>query len=291
MIKITREQLVSDFYHLGVNEGDTVLVRASLGAVGRMKNGADAFINALIDAVGPNGTIISLAFTSGSFLRKPKIEDAFFIEKKSYAGALPNAMLKRADSFRSMHPMCSFVAIGKQAEIITCDHGANSPAYEPVRKIIEANGKCILVGCVGSSPGFTTTHLAEADLGYLRSLPIFPWLKSTYYIDGNGNIKLFRRPDPGLCSNSFYKFYSLYVKEEILKAGYVGSAYSILASAKEAYDIDFKKLKEDKRFNICGNPDCWTCNAGRWDRIHHAPGFFLRKATKKLGSKFGSKLS
>ena len=75
--------------------------------------------------------------------------------------------------------MCSYVAIGKKAQLITQSHNADSPAYDPVRKIVEANEKCILVGCVGTSPGFTTTHLAEADLGYLKKLPILPWLNST----------------------------------------------------------------------------------------------------------------
>jgi aminoglycoside N3'-acetyltransferase len=280
---------MSGFRSLGVNEGDIILIRASLGAVGRIESGADTFINALLDAVGSNGTIVSLAFTSGSFLRKPKVEDAFTIEKKSYAGALPNAMLSRADSFRSMHPVCSFVAIGKQADLITHDHDANSPAYEPVRKIVEANGKCILVGCVGSSPGFTTTHLAEADLGYLKKLPILPWLNSTFYIDRDGETKLFRRYDPGLCSKSFSKFYSLYVEEEILRTGYIGKAYSILAPAEKAYIIDIGKLREDKKFNICGNPDCRTCNVGRWDRVHYMPGYLIRKIAKKLRAKIGAR--
>ena len=282
---------MSEFRGLGVNEGDMILIRASLGAVGRIESGADTFINALLDAVGSDGTIVSLAFTSGSFLRKPRLEDAFTIEKKSYAGALPNAILSRADSFRSMHPMCSFVAIGKQAEFITQDHDANSSAYEPVRKIVEANGKCILVGCVGSSPGFTTTHLAEADLGHLKRVPILPWLNSTFYIDRDGETKLFRRYDPGLCSKSFSKFYSQYVEEEILSTGYIGKAYSILVPAKKAYDIDMKKLREDKKFNICGNPDCRTCNAGRWDRVHHMPGYLIRKIAKKLRTKISAKWS
>lgn len=282
---------MSEFRSLGVNAGDTILIRASLGAVGRMERGADTFINALLDAVGDNGTIVSLAFTSGSFLRKPRLEDAFTITKKSYAGALPNAMLSRADSFRSMHPMCSFVAIGKQADLITQDHDANSPAYEPVRKIIEANGKCILVGCVDSSPGFTTTHLAEADLGYSKNLPILPWLNTAFYIDRDGETKLFRRYDPGLCSKSYSKFYSLYVEEEILSTGYIGKAYSILAPIERAYEIDIRKLRRDKKFNICGNSDCGTCNAGRWDRVHHMPGYLIRKIAKKIRTKIGAKWS
>lgn len=274
---LTKSNLAHNFSEIGVQNGDTVLIRASLGAVGRMEKKANTFIDALSEVVGPEGTIVSLAFTSGSWIRKPKVEDMFTPDKKSYAGALPNALLKYPNAYRSAHPMCSYIAIGKNALFVTSDHDCNSTAYEPVRKIIELHGKCMLVGCVNSSPGFTTTHLAEADLGYLDSLPVMPWLNKTYYTDENGKLKIFSRKDPGLCSQSFYKFYSLYVKEGILKTGHIGNAYSILSNAKEAYDIDFNQLKQNKIFNICENKNCFMCNAGRWDRIHLAPLYVIRK--------------
>ena len=280
--RISKTDLINDFIKLGIQSGDVVLIRASLGAVGKIVGGAEAFIEALSDVVGDEGTVVSLAFTDSSFIKKPKTEDAFDLKKKSYAGALPNTMISRSNALRSRHPTCSYVAIGKHAKYITENHDENSPAYEPVRKIVELNGKNMLVGCVGSSPGFTTTHLAESDLGHLKNLPVFPWLKKTYYYDKNDDLKIFSRKDPGLCSNSFYKFYSLYVKNQILKTGHVGDAYSIIAPAKECFEIEIKMLGIDKRFNICDSKECWTCNAGRWDRIHHAPLFIFRKLFNKL---------
>lgn len=285
MTKITQKQITEELLTLGLVKGDVVLVRAALGAIGRIDGGANTFISALLDVVGSDGTIVSLAFTGGAFILKAKKEDAFTINKKSYAGALPNAMIAYPDSKRSTHPMCSYVAIGRDAIEITKDHDESSPAYEPIRKIIELNGKCVLVGCVGNSPGFTTTHLAEYDLGYLKKLPIFPWLNSTYYIDKNGNEKLFIRKDPGLCSNSFYKFYALYVKEGVLKTGRIGKAYSILGSAKDCYQIDLQTLSKNSKFNICGSPDCMTCNARRWDRIHHAPIYIFRRIINRIMGK------
>jgi aminoglycoside N3'-acetyltransferase len=282
MSLLNREQLMSDFLKMGIKIGDTVLVRADLGNVGRINGGADSFIDALLDVLGPEGTIVSLAFTSGAFFKMPLKGDAFTITKKSYAGALPNAMLLKAGSCRSLHPMCSFVAIGKNAEEIVANHNANSPAYEPIRKIIEHNGKCILIGCVASSPGFTTAHLAEADLGYQKKLPILPWLNSTYYIAKNGDLLLFRRRDLGLCSNSFYKFYGFYIKQQILISGYIGKAYSISAPAKDCYNIELEILSKDQKFNVCDDGECFLCNAGRWDRAHHAPIFIIRMLFKKI---------
>ena len=70
--------------------------------------------------------------------------DFFHTHQKSYVGSVPNEMINRSNSFRSKHPMCSFVAIGKHAEEIVSNHDHNSPAFEPVRKIVELQGKFII---------------------------------------------------------------------------------------------------------------------------------------------------
>jgi aminoglycoside N3'-acetyltransferase len=282
--RLNKQDLIKNFLGLGVGSGDVILIRASLGAVGRITGGAQTFIDALLEVVGEEGTVVSLAFTSGSFLRKPRKEDAFHSLKESYAGALPNEMIKRADSFRSRHPMCSYVAIGKNAKEITEGHDHNSPAYEPIRKIVELQGKNILIGCVGSSPGFTTTHLAEQDLGMLK-IPMLSRFVKVFYINDNAEYKIFQRKDPGLCSSSFYKFYAHYVKEGVLNIGFVGNAYSILAPAKECYDIDRSILSIDKKFNICDSADCFMCNFNRRDRVYRIPGYIARYLWKRLQNK------
>lgn len=284
--QVSVEKLVKDFKSLGIQDGDIILIRSALSAVGRISGGAEAFIDALLKTVGRDGTIVSLAFTGATFMKRPKIEDAFNAKKKSYAGALPNAMLMHKYAFRSRHPMCSYVAIGKYAEEITADHDENSLAYEPIRKIIELDGKNVLVGCVDNSPGFTTAHLAEADLGMLKRLPVFSGFSSVYYQRDDGTYAIFRRYDPGLCSHSFYKFYALYVKAGILRTGFIGNAFSILAPARKTYEIEYSTLNKNKKFNVCESKYCFTCNANRWDRIGYMPVFILRTIYKKLKTKF-----
>jgi aminoglycoside N3'-acetyltransferase len=284
---ISEEQLLAELRGMGIKDGDTVLVRASLGAIGRMTSGAKTFIDALLMAVGPNGTIVSLAFTDAAFIRRPKPENAFHSKKVSYAGALPNAMLEHPGAHRSSHPMCSYVAIGRLADELTRDHDESSGAYEPIRKIIENHGVLLLVGCVDVSPGFTTVHLAEADLGLLR-LSVFPWLRSTYYTDRRGQLKVFRRRDLGLCSNSYWKFYALYVRAKFLRIGFLGRAYAIAAPAKECYELERQMLERNPKFNVCDSDACFTCNVGRWDRIHRVPLFVFGWVRRKLFGKAGA---
>ena len=278
--------LVAAFKRLGINTGDTVLIRGALSAIGRVNR--DEFLTALLDSVGPEGTIVSLAFTDSTFLWKAKSLEPFTLKTRSYAGAIPNTMLAHPDSHRSLHPQCSYVAIGRYAAEIVAGHGPNSPAYEPIRKLINLNAKMALIGCVSSSPGFTTVHLAEIDLGHHRRA-VFPGLMAASpYIDEDGRVKIFKRKDSGMCSNSFWKFYGHYVRNGILRANLIGSAYSILAPAKACYELEKEILASNARFNICGDPNCVSCNALRWDRIYHVPGLVLSKVWSRVMKRFGS---
>jgi aminoglycoside N3'-acetyltransferase len=272
--------LVAAFKNLGINSGDTVLIRGALSAIGKVNR--NEFLKALLESVGPEGTIVSLAFTDSTFLWKAKSLEPFTLKTRSYAGAIPNTMLAHPESHRSLHPQCSYVAIGRHAAEIVADHGPFSPAYEPIRKLINLDAKMALIGCVSSSPGFTTTHLAEADLGHHKKA-VFPRIMAASpYIDENKEVRIYQRYDMGMCSNSYWKFYSHYVKEGLLKSGHIGAAYSIIIPAKESYDLEKRILDSNPRFNICDDKTCISCNMLRWDRIHHAPGLIARKILNKL---------
>ena len=58
----TRADLRADLHQLGVLVADTVMVHAAMSKVGPLLNGPDALIGALLDTIGPQGTL--LAYTS-----------------------------------------------------------------------------------------------------------------------------------------------------------------------------------------------------------------------------------
>lgn len=274
------EKLKNDLKNLGLQKGDTLLVRADLGTIGKLESKKrEDYINFLLEAVGEEGTIVGLSFTSGFFLRKNK-NNIFDGNNKSYTGAFANIMLKHTNAIRSSHPTNSYVAVGKNADYILKNHDENSGAYEPIRKIMGLNGKMILIGCVKSSPGFTTTHLAEVDLGLHKRI-IFPRLNGAYY-KKNGEIKLFTRNDNGSCSSTFYKFYGHYVKNELLKQGQVGNAYSILIDANKAYEVDYEVLKNNQKITLCDNDNCMLCRARRWDNLMDMPKYIITHIIPKL---------
>jgi aminoglycoside N3'-acetyltransferase len=278
------QKLEYNLVSLGIKKGDTLLVRADLGAIGKIdtRNRED-YINCMLNAVGVEGTIVGLSFTNSFSIFNKNKNVIFERNSKTYTGAFSNTMLKFKNSLRSSHPTNSYVAIGKYAEYILKEHDETSGAYEPIRKLMELNAKMILIGCVESSPGFTTTHLAEVDLGLHKRI-IFPTLSASYY-KNKGELKIFRRKDLGSCSSTFYKFYGFYVRKKLLKQGYVGNAYSILIDAEKAYSLDYEILKAEPKITICNNPSCKLCRMRRWDNMYDIPKYAISMLVKKIKKK------
>lgn len=55
---VLKEDLVKGFKRLGIKEGQQLIVHASLSSLGFVCGGAQVVIEALIETVGKNGTII-----------------------------------------------------------------------------------------------------------------------------------------------------------------------------------------------------------------------------------------
>jgi len=55
----TKEDLVGDFGRLGICDGDTIMVHASLKAIGPVDGGPAMIVEALVDAVGQRGNLLA----------------------------------------------------------------------------------------------------------------------------------------------------------------------------------------------------------------------------------------
>lgn len=277
----TKDSLLADLIRLGVREGDTLFVRAALGKVGRFKaSERTAIIDAILDVLGPEGTIVTLGFTKTFPVWK--IDKYYFFTDKipSTTGALSKLFLEDSNCKRSKHPCCSFLAIGQNADFIVDGHDESSLCYSPVKKLIELNAKCMLIGCVDDSPGFTTTHYVQEEL-HLTSRSVFSGLTGVYYIDNHGSNKKYIRKDIGGCSRGFEKFYKFYRDAGILTEGKFGNAVSYLADAQDLYRIDYALIDKDNTFPLCENDSCIMCRCGWYYNLKEAPRY-LSYRVKRL---------
>ena len=55
---ITKTRLVTDLKKLGIASGDTLMLHASVKAIGWIVGGPDIVIQALLDVLGPEGTLM-----------------------------------------------------------------------------------------------------------------------------------------------------------------------------------------------------------------------------------------
>ena len=260
---IARDQLVADFMRLGVNRGDLLDVMISLKSIGTIMGGAKTVIDALLDVVGPEGTLVTNSYVRAYPLPLSK-EDAGKISDRwtpSYAGAVANVMIHYPGAYRSRHPVQKFAAVGKRAKELTHNHGPDSFAYDVLRVIAETGGKLVKVGPEEKVLGVATTHTAIWMLGLRQRRP----RTGVNYRDENGEVATFERDWAGVCKRGYIKFMPVCREAgAILSEGIVGLAESKITDMGKTLALQLDILSKDPTFLLCDDPLCFLCRLS-WD--------------------------
>ncbi|MDK9700961.1 MAG: AAC(3) family N-acetyltransferase [bacterium] len=276
----TKEILKEHLSALGIRKGNILLVKASLKSVGKVVGGAQALVDAFVETVGEEGTVISASFVSGYPLPFSE-EDAkkvVTVETPSYAGAFTNTMVKDPRMYRSRHPLQKFVAIGKDAKELMERHTAQTGAYEVVNWMIEKGGLNVKVGDDDKVPGIGTTHVAILQLGLKQKTEDY----GVNYLDADGQVKFFQRNWAGGCARGFINFIPLYEKEgAILATGHVGNAAAKMTDLKKTLEIELRVLRENPSFFLCDDPLCSSCRTS-WEFLKKTPSYYLMKTFAPL---------
>lgn len=178
---VDREELASQLRALGIGPGDTVLVHASLSAVGRVDGGVRTVVDSLLDALGATGTLVAYTQTpdnsdpsrwpvtrgrAAPVTEWPRLRETLPAfdpgRTPSYGvGVLPEEIRTRPGALRSSHPQSSFAALGPAAAQVTAGHALNCHLGEesPLARLEELDARVLLLG-VGYSV-CTAFHLAE----------------------------------------------------------------------------------------------------------------------------------
>jgi len=253
-VEITKERLITDLRKIGVSKGDHIAIALSFRSIGHVKGGPEAFIDALLEAVGPDGTIIMNTFTP-NFPLAEVASDYIFDSKsaRAYTGLIPETLRRRQNSIRSEHPTTSFTALGKLAKYLTEDHDANAHPYLPLSKLASVNGKYLTIG-IGNNL-VAIRHEAQREAGLFDIVPMFLGVK---FRGRDGQLKIFVWRNPP-CTSRLPELAPELEKRGIVKNSKIGMAYSILGSAREIIDSIAAMLRQNPTLNLCSDMHCLWC--------------------------------
>ena len=164
MTTVTAHDITSGLHTLGLHAGDVALVHSSLSSFGHVEGGAEAVIDALLETVGPTGTILMPTLT-GSEALSPDNPPVFDPRRSPcWVGRIPETFRQRPDAIRSLHATHSAAAIGREAVALTTEHlDSITPcdAHSPYGKLAQMpNGYILLLG-VDHQRNTTMHHIEE----------------------------------------------------------------------------------------------------------------------------------
>jgi len=272
---ITKEKLVIDLTKLGVRKGDLLNVKASLKSIGYLEGGAQTLIEALLEVIGPEGTIVTDSFVSLHPLPFLKKNAHIVVDDKtlSYAGALANAMIKHPQSIRSKHPIQKFSLIGYRAQELAEKHTGLSYPYGLLKLMAEQGGRNLKIGTDEKVVGVGTTHVVIGLLEYEQKRLI----RGINYLDDNGNVQTHERDWVGGCGKGFNNLMPDYRNgNAVLSEGQVGLAPSKITDMGLTMAIELELLKNDPEYFKCNDPGCFDCRVS-WKSKNNRPIWFLLK--------------
>jgi aminoglycoside 3-N-acetyltransferase len=225
------------------------MVHAAMSRVGQLLSGPDTLIGALLDAVGPSGTILAYTDWDGAYdelldedgrvLPDWRIHIPPFDPAASRAirdnGVLAEFIRTTPGARRSDNPGASVAAIGARAEWLTADYPLDYGYGEgsPFAKLVEVGGKVLMVG----APLDTMTLLHHAE--HLAQVPSKRLRRYEVPLSRSGGVewRLIEEFDtsdpvvPGLDDD----YFGLIVREFLAggqgRQGLIGKAPSVLVDA------------------------------------------------------------
>ncbi|MBM3258571.1 MAG: AAC(3) family N-acetyltransferase [Candidatus Sericytochromatia bacterium] len=201
MRRISRAQVAEVLDNLGLVAGDHVMVHASLLPFGPPEAGVATFLDPLLAAVGPRGTVVAPTFTFG-FIRTGLYDVA---DTPSVGmGTLAEAIRRHPSSRRSRHPIQSIAAIGAMARDLS---SLETPsAYGPGSAFDRLVAQDFRILLLGAAPG----HISASHLSEERAKVPYRYSKT---VEGVARLAPGEAPRPGKWS-----FYARYLEIDIFPA-------------------------------------------------------------------------
>ena len=231
---MNKTDIVNKLKEFGLKTGDIVLVHSSLASIGHVEGGPDAVIDAFLETIGGEGTLVAPVFGN--------------------LGILTHTLKNRPEAIISDCPRGTVAAIGADAEFICRDHWKADTAHgheTPYLKIAGLGGYICLLGV--DQDRNTTLHSVEA----LLELPYLGQSSATIET-ADGPVEKTWKYYPGP-HRDFIGIDNVMRANGKMISGKIGSAVVRLMKSKDLIDTFVELGSSDPAFCLCDNENCADC--------------------------------
>lgn len=231
-----RKELVRDLRRLGVAPGMDLMVHSSLSAIGSVEGGAETVVDALLQAVGKRGTLLAPSFNHrAATVFNPQTTP-------TTNGAIPDALWRRTQAERSLHPTHAVAAIGPRARDYCSGHleaGIWAPD-SPIGKLVHGGGYILALGTTHDTS--TAYHVAELSVpcGCIESFALKDRIVGE---DGAVEEVLGLAFRSGPCPVPTHKLDSTLDRRKLQRRGKVGQAECELVKAHDLWRVRREHLR------------------------------------------------
>lgn len=240
---LTKAELIQNFAELGLQAGDIVLVHSAYKSLGGVEGGPQTVIDALLDLLTPEGTLIMPTFNFDFNEGAPWDVRS----TPSKMGVLTELVRLDPRAKRVFHPFYSFAIIGKQADFLTRDRYKSSYERNSVfGKLRDLDAKIMIIG-LDYTHSFTFVHHVEqmegVDYRFIKGF-------SGQVTDETGRTytdtfyMLVRDRDRGVITE-VNPMGAVLEARGVVKTRQIGEASVKLMNANEAYKVIAEEMKRD----------------------------------------------
>jgi aminoglycoside 3-N-acetyltransferase len=242
------KELVKGFKELGIKVGDIVFVHSSYKSFGGVEGGPRTVIDALLNVLGKNGTLIMPTFTLDFCNQYNKYGIGFFNVNNSPSemGILTELVRKMSGAKRTINPIYSVAVYGKLTDSLStvCDknvYGKNSI----FGKLHELNAKIMIIG-LDYQNSFTFFHYVEEmmniDYRNHKRFSGFIITDNGFYFDNF--IMRVRNKNISTAVNPMGKKFE---ERGIVTIKKIGESIVKNVCAKDAYDVTVQEMKKNPK--------------------------------------------
>ncbi len=267
--KVVPDELSEGFERLGLRDGDSVVMHASLESMGVVDGGAAMVLHRLLRVLGKSGTLLMPTFTS--ITRHTTTHDNYTklecwcegredrhlpfipeLQPDRTIGEIAKRLCSWPASRRSRHPAYSYAAVGKHGDELVREFSLDDPLL-PLKRFLRHDPLVLTIGVALDS--VTAIHVPEQT----RLKPKFTRERAlTFTSKGPAWVDITALG----CSNGFKKLEAQLVGKESRETK-IGLATTQIYPMKRLLERADSTLEELPAALLCDNMACLSCSAAK----------------------------